>query len=424
MLQSSPQASPAQSHNPPCAVEPPGFGRLRILEIITVPFFAPRGTGFSSYDRTAAFSRMGHQVDVLAYHLGEAIDLPGVRVSRTPRIPLIRGLKMGPSVPKLFLDGLLALKTGWRLLSGGRYDLVHVHEEASFWIALLWPLYRGPVLYDMHSSLVEQLGNFGRWGFGWARRLVAMLERLALRRATVVIAICPELADYVQRVAPETNVFLIENLAADWSLPAPTADGVDALRNQLKLVGQRVVLYTGTLGANQGIDLLLDSVAEVRATHSDVRLLIVGGTSADLDRTQAEIERRGLTGVVITTGQQPYETMPSFYALADVLVSPRTEGTNTPLKIYSYLNTGKPIVATRLLTHTQVLCDETAELVETDAAAFAAGIVRLLDDPERAREISQAARELGEHRYGIERYERQVREVIQALCPHAAVRAV
>ena len=39
----------------------------------------------------------------------------------------------------------------------------------------------------------------------------------------------------------------------------------------------------------------------------------------------------------------------------DVLVSPRSRGTNTPLKIYQYLRSGKPIVATRLLTHTQVL---------------------------------------------------------------------
>ena len=112
--------------------------------------------------------------------------------------------------------------------------------------------------------------------------------------------------------------------------------------------------------------------------------------------------------------------MPAYYALADVLVSPRTEGTNTPLKIYSYLNTGKPIVATRLLTHTQVLNDETAELVNTDAASLAAGIIRVLNEPEHARSIGQAARELGTERYGIERYERQVQEVIQTLCPRSA----
>ena len=53
----------------------------------------------------------------------------------------------------------------------------------------------------------------------------------------------------------------------------------------------------------------------------------------------------------------------------DILVSPRIRGTNTPLKIYSYLRSGKPIVATDLLTHTQVLSPDVARLVAPDADA-------------------------------------------------------
>jgi len=56
-----------------------------------------------------------------------------------------------------------------------------------------------------------------------------------------------------------------------------------------------------------------------------------------------------------------------------VLVSPRSSGTNTPLKIYQYLRAGRPIVATRLLTHTQVLSDQTAILTPATAVDFAAG---------------------------------------------------
>ena len=47
-------------------------------------------------------------------------------------------------------------------------------------------------------------------------------------------------------------------------------------------------------------------------------------------------------------------------------------GTNTPLKIYSYLRSGKPIVATNLLTHTQVLTPDIAKLVEPKPGPFAA----------------------------------------------------
>ena len=66
--------------------------------------------------------------------------------------------------------------------------------------------------------------------------------------------------------------------------------------------------------------------------------------------------------------QRPAEEIPAFLDAADVLVSPRSLGTNTPLKIYQYLRSGRPIVATRLLTHTQVLDDEVAILTEPTAA--------------------------------------------------------
>ena len=66
-------------------------------------------------------------------------------------------------------------------------------------------------------------------------------------------------------------------------------------------------------------------------------------------------------------GQRPAEEIPLFLDAADVLVSPRSSGTNTPLKIYQYLRSGRPIVATRLLTHTQVLDDEVAILTDGDA---------------------------------------------------------
>ncbi len=67
--------------------------------------------------------------------------------------------------------------------------------------------------------------------------------------------------------------------------------------------------------------------------------------------------RRGLADAVIFTGQRPAEEIPRYLDAATVLVSPRASGTNTPLKIYQYLRSGRPIVATRLRTHTQVLND-------------------------------------------------------------------
>jgi glycosyltransferase involved in cell wall biosynthesis len=69
---------------------------------------------------------------------------------------------------------------------------------------------------------------------------------------------------------------------------------------------------------------------------------------------------------VVLTGQRPAEEIPAYLDAATLLVSPRSTGTNTPLKIYQYLRSGRPIVATNLRTHTQVLAEDTAFLAEPD----------------------------------------------------------
>ena len=96
--------------------------------------------------------------------------------------------------------------------------------------------------------------------------------------------------------------------------------------------------------------------------------------------------------------------MPTYLDAATILVSPRSTGTNTPLKIYQYLRSGRPIVATRLRTHTQVLDDQTAILADPTPEAFGAAMAGALDDPARAAAIGQRARELAETKYSDEAF--------------------
>ncbi len=105
--------------------------------------------------------------------------------------------------------------------------------------------------------------------------------------------------------------------------------------------------------------------------------------------------------------------MPRYLSAGDVLVSPRSRGTNTPLKIYSYLHSGKPIVATRLLTHTQVLDDETAVLTEPEPEAFARGILTLVRDGEKRKQLGERARRLSDESYSYERYLDRTRRALE-----------
>jgi glycosyltransferase involved in cell wall biosynthesis len=98
-----------------------------------------------------------------------------------------------------------------------------------------------------------------------------------------------------------------------------------------------------------------------------------------------------------------------------VLVSPRSRGTNTPLKIYQYLRAGRPIVATRLLTHTQVLDDDVAILTGATASELAAGILRAIDDPAAAARMGARAAELAATKYSYDAYLSRTREAVRRL---------
>lgn len=387
---------------------------MRILEVITVPFFTPRGTAFSALERTRALSRLGHSIEILTYPLGDDVELPGVRIHRIPAVPGIRSIPMGPSPAKLVLDLLLAAKTAWWLIFRGPWHLVHVHEEAVFWAAALRPFYRARLLYDMHSSLVEQLTNFGYSDSGPLRWLFGAFERLALRKSDGVIVICAELEERVRAISPAVPVELIENLPVGWDLPPPSAAEVEALRERWGLADRRVVLYTGSFGTNQGLELAIDAMPEVAERIPGACLVLVGGGGADYERVRTYAEPRGLGETVLLTGARPPAEMPAFMAAAELLLSPRVEGTNTPLKVYSYLAAGRPIVATALETHTQVLSPETAELVPATPGGVAGGIVRVLADPARARALAEAGRRLAaESHYGSESYLRRLGSILE-----------
>jgi glycosyltransferase involved in cell wall biosynthesis len=386
---------------------------MHILMIAPEPFFEPRGTPFSEYHRIKALGALGHTVDLVTYPFGRDVELPGLRVFRCVRPPLVQGVRIGPSWAKVALDAALAATALRRALST-RYDAVHSHEEGGLIGVALAAMLGVPHLYDMHSSLPQQLSNFD---FSSSRPLVwgmTQVERLLVRRSRTVIVICQQLVDVVRAVDPLVPTVLIENAPGSGDPPAVGAGA--AVRAEWGIApAAPVVLYTGTFEAYQGLDLLYAAAARVRASRPDVRFLVVGGQPAQVDAARQQARAAGADGTVVFTGQRPSEEIPAFLDAATVLASPRSRGTNTPLKIYQYLRAGRPIIATRLLTHTQVLDDAVAVLTEATPDAYAAGILRAVDNPAEADAIGRRARELADTKYSYEAYLERTRHAYAEL---------
>jgi len=156
------------------------------------PFFEPRGTPFSEFHRIRALTELGHHVDLVTYPFGRDVAMPGLRVFRSLRPPFLHRIGIGPSLAKIPLDALLALAVLRRAVRG-KYDAVHSHEEGGVIGVIVSALLRIPHLYDMHSSLPQQLTNFAFSRSPLVRRVFLAVERLMIRRSRVVIVICPSL---------------------------------------------------------------------------------------------------------------------------------------------------------------------------------------------------------------------------------------
>ena len=394
---------------------------MRILMIAPEPFFESRGTPFSEYHRIRALADLGHTVDLVTYPFGRDVALPGLKLHRSWRPPFIRRVRIGPSFAKVPLDLLLALKALHVGLKW-RFDYVHSHEEGGAIGLVLARLLRIPHLYDMHSSLPEQLSNFK---FSRSRMLLSAfraLERAMVKRSASVIVICRHLEEVARAIAPDAHVVLIENAPGS----GDTAVGpgtVDVRAAAGVAAGGPMILYTGTFEAYQGLDLLFAAMRPVLAVCPDARLVMAGGHADQVERARREAERLGVAAATVFVGERPAEEIPAYLAAADVLVSPRSRGKNTPLKIYQYLRSGKPIVATNLLTHTQVLDSSVAELTDATADAFGAGILRVLRDREHGAALSRAAQALADTRYTYEAYIEKTREALRPIAGRPASEA-
>lgn len=394
---------------------------MKILMISPQPFFSPRGTPFSVYYRSQALVRLGHTVDLVTYHLGRDVAIPGVTLYRSIRVPLINSIKIGPSIPKLFLDFFLFWKT-LGLLMKNKYDAIHAHEEAIFFCLVYRLFFRRIIIYDMHSSLPQQLKNFAYAKSKLLIGIFSFLEKMSIRISNGVITICPELQDIVEEMKVETPSILIENsLCNEIDFEDPGDDITDNLINWERFENKKLIVYTGTFEYYQGIPMVLESVKFVLEKAKDVVFVFLGGAPQQVADMRKLAQKLNVKDQVVFTGNLHPNTVKRFIKKAGVLLSPRIRGSNTPLKIYEYLASGKPIVATDHLTHTQVLSHEQAMLTPVDPKSFAEGIVAVLERPERGENLGRQARALYEGSYGQEIYESRLKNLFETAAKAKAI---
>lgn len=364
---------------------------MKILLLAPHPFFQQRGTPIAEKMMIETLTGHGHEIDVLTYAEGGDLHIPGCRILRIPRLPFVRGIQPGFSLKKLASDGAM-LVAALKMARRGRYDLIHAVEESAFMaLAARW-MFGIPYVYDMDSGLARQMMD----KFSILRRLRRPLEgfeNAAVRGSVATLAVCKSLEDQARACWPEGLIARIEDI----SLLQKGGGEVDDVPEG------PVAMYVGNLQRYQGIDLLLDSFRYTLREVPDAKLVVIGGDEESLRHYKARTADLGES--VRFLGPRPVERLGAYLRRATVLVSPRIQGENTPMKVYSYLDSGRPVLATRLPTHTQVLTDDIARLADPEPEAMGSALADLLRDAVLRERLARAARDFAQRELTREAFE-------------------
>jgi glycosyltransferase involved in cell wall biosynthesis len=154
--------------------------------------------------------------------------------------------------------------------------------------------------------------------------------------------------------------------------------------------------------------LLIEGFALALREMNRADLVIIGGTASDIQKYKNKSSALGIGDKAHFLGPKPVESLSNYLSQADILVSPRIKGGNTPMKLYSYLHSGKAVLATDLPTHTQILDSCVALLSAPVPTEFSKGMLRLMQDDALRLRLGEAGRKLVEEKYSYESFKKEL----------------
>jgi glycosyltransferase involved in cell wall biosynthesis len=371
---------------------------VRIRYFADIRFPLERANGVQTMETCHALARRGHHVRLVVR--------PDTAVP--PRDPwAYYGL---PRVPALVIERVRvpASPSGrraayvahclWRSVGRSKADALFTRDLTIAGLLLRVPAsFRPPVVYESHGyapAVAEDLPTMISSAAAISpakRRRLEGRERLVWSRAdgyaTITAALARELE---RRFGPRTATAVVPD---GTRIPEATDAG---LRQDAATAGP-IVGYAGHLYPWKGPDVLVAALGRLPG----VRAIIVGGLAGepDLARVRALAERVA-PGRVTFAGQVEPPRVAALLRQADVLVLPNTPGRvsvayTSPLKLFEYMASGRPIVASDLPALREVLQPEVnAVLVEAGSAdALAAGISRVVGDAALAARLAARARD-------------------------------
>ena len=383
---------------------PVSESKHRVLLISPQPFFEWRGSPIRISFNLRALVDLGYQMDILTFPVGRDIDIPGVRIIRVPNIFFVKDVAIGPSWVKAGLDVLLIF---WALALAlrHRYRIIHAVEEAGTIGLFVARLTGSGLIFEKHSDPASfRKGKFKNMVLD----LYGRVERFTARHADAVICTGPGLTEQVRTLAGQTRVHhifdipssLVESGEADVKrVRADLADDPNAM----------LITYVGSFAVYQGVDLLFESIPRVVHKHGHAKFIVIGASPENVAFRKKWLTEQGINNGVTFLDRIPPDELPDYLSASDVLLSPRLSGVNTPLKLLDYLKSGSAVLAANTPANRLILNEDNALLVKPQPEEFAAGICRLLEEPQLRKRLGQSGRKLIDTKFHYEGFKDRLR---------------
>jgi len=236
-----------------------------------------------------------------------------------------------------------------------------------------------------------------------------------MKRSHLIICIAQALSDLVRSHLDKgkERVFTLHDAVDDEIFKIEYSCPEDLASIKKKY---RIIMYTGHLDKWKRPEFLIDMMKYV--VERDVALVFVGGKEEDISRLRQYVAVNGLNGKVFFLGWRAPAQVPRYLAFADVLVHYSPPGKAlSPLKIFEYMLSGRPIAAPRAPGVEEVLKDGINAFLfdPLDPADAARKVMLLLRDKELSEKLASNAKNIALSKYTYRARARTLLELLKTL---------
>lgn len=287
-----------------------------------------------------------------------------------------------------------------KILKQERFDIIQVRNSALEALLVLHIKKRHDIPFVFQYTMPRELYKFfhpGKNCLYYFGKFESYIKKYILRKADFMFPISKWMEKELIGGGIQKSKMMALPMGVNPELFSLKKDGTK-IRKMYELDDSQIILYIGAMVKPRQLNILIYAFSKVRDRQENVKLLMVGEGD---DKTNLEelASFLGIQNDIIFTGQVPYFDMPYFIAAADVSLCPvpplSIYKVSSPTKLFEYMAMGKPIVANEEIPEQKEVIEESGGgiLVKFDGESFASGIIELLDNPNKAKEMGRKGHE-------------------------------